>query len=201
MSSSTVARTFDAALRFEDLSQHERDMAANAPDWASGVVQAIGFLHGDRVSTFMAEQAGDEVAVLAFAGDDTCFMNQFEAPVRRWPNRRCLPDGHRGVDDTTGPLVAADLESRDIAVGYAIERLFRAPWSLSEILCEAAFPTVEQRVFLAPLVSAWWAERMNAGVTVAVARTVLGLSVLPETLGWLDFSSCKAGRAPTVQTG
>lgn len=187
----------DDSLRFEDLSEDEQARVVEEPSWVQAVQAAIWLLHGDRAAVTMFPDSDAHTAVAVFARGGTCHFGTFGGMATDWPNRRRLANGHRALDETSGALIPADVAARQQSVGYAIEATFAQRDDVTTLLRDADFADPTNRPYLAPIVTAWWTERMDGGLTGDTAWMMLGLLAPPATFALLMRST---GQAPPTVT-
>lgn len=183
----------DDSLRFEDLSEAVQARVANEDSWAEAVLAAVWLLHGDRAAVSTMTMPDGYAAFVVFARGGSCYAASFGPAAQDWPNRRRLATGHRAMDATSGEVIPADIAERDQQVAYALDAIFGQRDDVAELLRESDFADVPTRMFLAPLITAWWTERMDDRMPPQAAWTMLGLLLPPETFVML---SPPAGMAP-----
>lgn len=183
----------DDSLRFEDLSDAEKARVANEDSWGEAVLAAVWLLHGDRAAVSTMTMPDEYAAFVVFARGGSCYAASFGPAAQDWPNRRRLANGHRAMDVTSGEVIPADIAEREQQVAYALDAIFGQRDDVVDLLRESDFTEVPTRMFLAPLITAWWTERMDDLMPPQAAWTMLGLLLPLETFQML---SPPAGMAP-----
>lgn len=177
--------TWDDALRFDDLTEDEQARVVEEASWTDAVRAAIWLLHGYRVGVAIFADADDHTAVAVFAPGGICHFGTFGAMAADWPNRRRLANGHRALDETSGVLIDGDVAARMDNIGYAIEAIFDQRDDVTTLLREGDFTAPINRPYLAPILTAWWTERLDAGLSPAAAWMMLGLLLQPDSFALL----------------